>query len=246
MDVKTEETLSGTRLLLHFLLPALALFLGYVAVGKPLSTALNLPSMIGFLVTVPLVLVPVELGWLYYLGYRKHQRLTLKDIVLYRESLTWRQYLVLIPVIFVCMLAGFILGSFGDEWVYRVLFVGWWPDYLRYEDSPDGLSLSMQRLVLILSLIFVGIIGPVVEELYFRGYVLPRQAHQGWFAPIINSALFAAYHLLTPWLFISRTIGMAIVAAFTQWKRNVYLAIAVHVAANSVFLISALLATFSS
>ena len=129
--VKTEETLTGIRLVLHFLLPAVALFVGYAFITKPIAIALNLPSMLAFLLTVVLVVIPIELGWLYYKGFQKHQRLTLQDVVLYREALSWRNYLMLIPMVFVCMIGGFMLGSLGDEWVYRTLFVEWWPDYLR-------------------------------------------------------------------------------------------------------------------
>jgi len=43
------------------------------------------------------------------------------------------------------------------------------------------------------------ILGPLVEELYFRGYLLPRLHRFGIWAPLINISLFAAYHLWKPW-----------------------------------------------
>ena len=42
------------------------------------------------------------------------------------------------------------------------------------------------------------------EELYFRGFLMPRLLHQGWWTPLISSVLFSLYHLWSPWVFLSR------------------------------------------
>ena len=41
-----------------------------------------------------------------------------------------------------------------------------------------------------------GIAVPVVEELYFRGFLLPRLSRLGIWAPILEMALFAALPFL--------------------------------------------------
>ena len=41
------------------------------------------------------------------------------------------------------------------------------------------------------------ILGPVTEELYLRGYLLPRLYRFGIWAPLINISLFSLYHYLT-------------------------------------------------
>ena len=51
---------------------------------------------------------------------------------------------------------------------------------------------------LLLAVLLSGFIAPVVEELYFRGFLLPRMEHLGWMAPVVNSLLFAVYHFYFP------------------------------------------------
>jgi membrane protease YdiL (CAAX protease family) len=56
-----------------------------------------------------------------------------------------------------------------------------------------------QRLItLVLAVLFSGLVAPVVEEMYFRGFLLPRMEHWGWAAPVVNSLLFAVYHFYFP------------------------------------------------
>jgi membrane protease YdiL (CAAX protease family) len=77
-----------------------------------------------------------------------------------------------------------------------------------------------------------GIAGPVVEELYFRGYLLPRIARLGGWAPVLNMVLFSLYHFFTPWNNVGRIVALLPMVYATWWKRNIYLGMAVHVLWN--------------
>ena len=59
-----------------------------------------------------------------------------------------------------------------------------------------------------LAALFVVVLGPVVEELYFRGHLLPRMQFAGRWAPLLHSVLFALYHFFTPWMIVTRSIAM--------------------------------------
>lgn len=76
--------------------------------------------------------------------------------------------------------------------------------------------------------------GPMVEELYFRGYLLPRMTRYGRWAPLLNVTLFSLYHFWSPWSFLSRIAGVTPFAYAVWWKRNVYLGMAVHIALNAI------------
>lgn len=71
----------------------------------------------------------------------------------------------------------------------------------------DGYSCN----VLLVTYTLVGILGVVVglitEELYFRGYLLPRMGYAGRWAPLLHGFLFAVYHFWTPWMIPTRTLG---------------------------------------
>jgi uncharacterized protein len=74
--------------------------------------------------------------------------------------------------------------------------------------------------------------GPIVEEVYFRGYLLPRISRFGAWAPLINTVLFSIYHFFTPWQNIGRIIGLLPLVYFVWWKRSIHISIAVHVLGN--------------
>ena len=72
--------------------------------------------------------------------------------------------------------------------------------------SDGNYSKSILTVTYSMSLIFNVFLGPIVEELYFRGYLLPRM--KGKFAILFHSFLFAAVHVFTPWMIIARTFQL--------------------------------------
>ena len=76
-------------------------------------------------------------------------------------------------------------------------------------------------------------LGGVVEELYFRGYLLPRMAYLGRWAPLANTLLFSLYHFWSPWENLVRLLGLT-PWIYTVWRtRNIYLSLLVHFVANA-------------
>ena len=57
-------------------------------------------------------------------------------------------------------------------------------------------------------LVLNGFVGPIVEELYFRGYLLPRMEWMGRWAPLVNVSLFSLYHFWSPWQIVGRILGL--------------------------------------
>jgi uncharacterized protein len=92
----------------------------------------------------------------------------------------------------------------------------------------------------LVTLVLNGIAGPVVEELYFRGYLLPRIPVARLWAPLINVVLFSLYHFFSPWQNITRIVALMLLVYAVSWKRNLYLSILVHCSLNTLGLLSAL------
>jgi membrane protease YdiL (CAAX protease family) len=87
-----------------------------------------------------------------------------------------------------------------------------------------------------------GLIAPVIEELFFRGYLLPRMAYLKHWAPIVNGTLFGLYHLWQPHN-LPAIIGVGIVLSYVVWrKQNVWLGVFIHCTLNIVGAISGYLA----
>jgi membrane protease YdiL (CAAX protease family) len=86
------------------------------------------------------------------------------------------------------------------------------------------------------------IVAPVVEEMYFRGYLLPRISRFGAWAPLLNTVLFSLYHFFNPFGFVSRILEFLPLAYAAWWKRNIYVSMTVHVLFNlSSFVVTLLL-----
>jgi membrane protease YdiL (CAAX protease family) len=75
---------------------------------------------------------------------------------------------------------------------------------------------------------------PIAEELYFRGYLLPRLPARPAWAPLLSAALFSLYHFWLPWDLLGRIVALLPVVYAVQWKRNVYLSLLVHCLLNTL------------
>jgi membrane protease YdiL (CAAX protease family) len=221
-------------IVLH-LLPGVLILLFYI-ITAPLAGKLGFPSGTALLVAIGVVLIPLELGYLLYQGRKRNGTLSLKGIVLFREPMPWWQYVVLgLPLLLWSGFSFMIVAPPVDEVIIGSLF-SWVPDWFFLFGSMDQLaqySRSALLVTAILNLILNGIAGPVVEELYFRGYLLPRLSRlKGW-APLINVLLFSLYHFFTPWQNPVRIIALVPMVYAGWWKRNIYLGMIVHCAGNT-------------
>ena len=101
----------------------------------------------------------------------------------------------------------------------------------------DFKELKYLKITLVLALVFNGFLAPLVEEVYFRGFLLPRMKNLGIFAPFVNSIIFSVYHFFSPWENISRIIAISPIA-YTVWKhKDLRLDIITHCSLNTLSVI---------
>jgi membrane protease YdiL (CAAX protease family) len=127
-------------------------------------------------------------------------------------------------------------------------FFTWLPDaILQMSVVEGGETIGTGTLIVLLACFFLfnGLVGPVVEELYFRGHLLPRIDRFKAGAPIINAVLFSLYHLWTPWRWPSILIGYLPISWLAWRKRSVWLPMTAHIIVNNIFILL-VLATFLS
>ena len=229
-----EQHTIGQSIGLH-LLPGILVGAFYYAIAQPIRN-LGYPSMAAMILAAIVILIPFELGFLLYQGKKKNGALSLEGIVLYRQRIPLWQYLVLVPVIIVLM--GLIFSSLTPVSTFLETLFSWLPEVLHLDMGLGGeYSKSVLIITYLFAFIFIVFIAPTVEELYFRGYLLPRMPRlKGW-TPILHSALFALYHTWTPWMAITRTIGMLPLIYIVQRKRNMYLGIIIHCLVNTIDII---------
>lgn len=118
-----------------------------------------------------------------------------------------------------------------DAFFTKNLF-SWLPDWFFLTEDFSRYSSLALISTWALGLVVNGFAGPVVEELYFRGYLLPRISRLGAWAPFVNAVLFSLYHLFTPWQTVGRIVALLPAVYAAWWKRSIRISIGVHVLGN--------------
>ena len=111
------------------------------------------------------------------------------------------------------------------------------------EAFPDHLSQYSPSFLRVIGVLFTLSItlGGLVEELYFRGYLLPRMEALGGWAPFLIVLLFSLYHFWSPWENAVRLLALTPWVYATWRARNLYLALLIHGVINAFSGISLLL-----
>jgi len=235
-----KERLSLVKMLVLHLLPG-ALITAFFFLTAPILVGLGFPPILSLYLGILLVLIPFELGFLYYQGNKRNGRVSLEGIALFRERLPVWQMVALIAALFVWSGFVFTLLPKLDALIVQALFA-WFPSW-SFPANLLGHSTQYSKAALSVTIVagflLNGIAGPVVEELYFRGYLLPRMpASRGW-APLINVLLFSLYHFFSPWQNLSRILAFLPFSYAVAWKRNMYLSMGAHCLLNTAGMVIA-------
>jgi membrane protease YdiL (CAAX protease family) len=127
-----------------------------------------------------------------------------------------------------------------DDWLAQSFFA-WLPAWSFPSTLPANLAQyppSVLLITFVVGLAFNGVAAPLVEELYFRGYLLPRIPSSRRWAPLINVLLFSLCHFFSPWQNLTRIVALIPLVYAVSWKRNIYLSIFTHCILNTLGMLS--------
>ena len=131
--------------------------------------------------------------------------------------------------------AAFVLTRPVRTWLERTLFQAWPDSWKPQLGTAGGYGDSALLWTAFLLLIGSVLIAPVVEEAYFRGYLLPRMpARLGRTAPLAHTVLFAFYHMWTLWLTPTRILAVLPLTYITLRTRSVLPAMVAHIVLNLI------------
>jgi len=231
-EMQGHSTLQS--IVLHLLPGAIATAVYVLTV--PFAAALGYPSITVLYLPMILTVIVVELGYLLVHGRKRNGSLSLNGIVNFRAPVPWWQYVIFPILVVVWGVVVTALVSPVDNLVLTGLFA-WLPDWYTLQnlfEIPQAYSRGTLLFTAVFAVILNGVIGPVVEELYFRGHLLPRMSGLGRWAPLVNVVLFSLYHFWTPWNFLSRVLLLAPMVYLVWWKRNIYIGIIAHCLLNLI------------
>jgi uncharacterized protein len=203
--------------------------------------ALGVEPLIGLLLGIVLVVAPLELGYLSLQAHRSSGSWSPLAAVDYRTPIPLRRLLLTAAGLaaWMVLLIGFSLAFLDQLLADTVL--RWLPSGLleMATVTSDGEPMSAGALVafLVLFLLASGLVGPVTEELYFRGHLLPRLERYGRAASVIGTALFTLYHFHTPWRYPAIFLGYLPIAWAVWRRRSMWIGLAAHLMVNNVFVL---------
>jgi CAAX protease family protein len=217
-------------------LPGVIMVMVYLLMG-PFVRALGHPQELSkYLFALPLGVIVVELAIMLAVGKRRSGRVSLDQVVLYRQSMPIWQYGVLGVALLAWNVIIYIpVQQVTADWLNNTLFT-WVPAW--YSAEGDYTTYSRPALVALCVLFtVVNGLSAGIEELYFRGYLLPRISRFLWWSPLINTILFSLYHLDMFGSVVAVFLGSLPLAYVAYWKKNVSLAIVMHGGLNALYML---------
>lgn len=230
----------GTKgLLLRIFTPTLVLSLSYLLLGH----FCNIPHILLLCILGTFILVPMELGMIFSASKKEYGTVSLKSAFSdYVKLANWKVIIISFVFFGIAGLLSAFIAPVENHFfagirssVLQSLPTGF--DWTNYEWIK-----SFSKPMLILTCIYYGIfnvfIGPITEELFFRGYLTSHYKTQNSFTPVLIAVLFSLYHFWLPFNNIFRILAFAPVAYVAYKKKNLYIAIFFHCLCNLFSVVS--------
>lgn len=240
IDSSSFEYIDLKGLLLRTFIPTAVLSAIYFILGNMITA---IPQLLLFLILATCILIPAELGLIFYTSKKEYGNYSLKSAFVNFEKMPiWK--ILIYGFIFFCI-AG-LLSSFVTPvemrvcetvktLLYQSMSVGFdWTDFAYMK--------SFSKPIIITLIVFYGffnvLLGPITEELFFRGYLTSHYYKQGRITPVMISVLFSLYHLWLPFDNLFRILAFLPAYCFTYKKKNIYIGICFHCLCNAFSFIS--------
>lgn len=233
------KELDTKKLILLILLPTVVLSLSYLVLGH----FINIPYILLFCILGTVILIPIELGIILVASKKEYGTYSLKSAFVGQEKIAiWKMLIIAFTFFGIAGLLSAFVAPIENQFfseirssVLNKLPIGF--DWTNYEYLK-----SFSKPILIFTCVYYAIfnvlLGPITEELFFRGYLTSHYERQGWFTPILIAVFFSLYHFWLPFNNVFRILAFAPVAYVAYRKKNFYIAILFHCLCNLFSVVS--------
>jgi membrane protease YdiL (CAAX protease family) len=222
--------LSRTQTVFYHLYPGIFILLFFIFV-TPALVSHNYPPQLGLMLSIILVAIPLLLLHLKRMR-KKENRENILQLNGFTNTLGAGKLLLysLSLVVFAFLIWGITQPI--DTIIADKLFK-WLPHWF-FVQNFNGYSKKVILLTLILNLTLNGFLAPFIEELYFRGYLLPRMKVWGKWAFVLNAFLFSIYHFWQPQIYLTLVLSL-LPMTWLVWKtKDLRLGILTHCLLNII------------
>ncbi len=222
-----DSNLNILQIILLHLAPGIPIVFVAFALSNP-YWGIGLPFMLSIYLAIAIGLIPSELLIMHIVAKRSGRKI--KDLICFTEKTSILKTVLWVLPLFTFLGFAFAILSEVEKPLWTMF--NWIPDWFRINIDLIKQQPSFIWPAIILAFVLNGFLGPIVEEIYFRGFLLPRMSKLGKLAPLINVVLFSLYHFFTPWENITRIVAMIPYVYAVWYNRNIRIGIIVHCLGN--------------
>jgi uncharacterized protein len=224
------QQLTKTKTILYHLYPGIVIAT-FFAILTPLLLKYDLPPQLSIMIVIALVAIPM-LTWHLSKAKKEEHKDRLAEVNGYQNRISTGRLILYIVGLVIFMFLIWGITQPLSKIVTEKLF-SWLPSWYTVQDL-NGYGKQAILITLVLNLLLNGIIAPLVEEYYFRGYLLPRMAAWGKWAFVVNAVLFSFYHFWQPYIYITLLIAL-LPLSWAVWKtKDLRVGIYTHCALNII------------
>ena len=198
------QQLSKTRSIFYHLYPGIIIAACF-AILAPVLSKYDLPPQFSVLVAIAIAAIPLFILHLNKARRNEHKS-SLHDVNGYKQKISTGKLILYIVglVVFAFIIWGITQPL--NQIITQKLF-SWLPDWYTIQDF-NGYGKQAIMVTLIFNLLLNGIVAPLAEEYYFRGYLLPRMQIWGKWGFVLHTILFSLYHFWQPYVYLTLIIAM--------------------------------------
>jgi membrane protease YdiL (CAAX protease family) len=231
---RSVKEISLPRLLVLIFLPAALTTMVYIIIGL-LTQAV--PSFLLFFLCALFILFPIETGVILNASKREYGRPSLKSAFSDHRKMGPLKVFLYGFALFAFSGIVFVAISPIEDCLFAPLssrLARITPEYFKWDNVEYLKQYSKGTILSTCAVCFAlnVIVGPVTEELFFRGYLTSGLSRFGDNAPLIVTVLFSLYHLWLPLENIFRIFTFFPAAFVAMKKKNIYISIAFHCLCN--------------
>lgn len=224
------------------ILTALYIFMGYMQTV--------VPSLLLFSLLAIIVLFPFEVGMVMKASKKEHGKYSLKSAFNHYNKMSPLKIFIYgfflsgfagVVSITIAPLENSLFAPLSDKIAQTM------PQYFNWNNIEYLKQYSKEILLATCIVYFICnvIIGPIIEELFFRGYLTSKMSRFGNFSPLIITVLFSLYHFWLPFNNLFRICAF-FPAAWMAWKKkNIYIIIVFHCLCNLLSTVSFIISVYS-
>ena len=231
-----KEIRSTRKLIFLHLFPGIALCIMYIFFSK-VGILAGYPQIVILGFSSIFSTIPIELGYLFYVAKKEEGTFNIFKILGLKGKLKVKIFIFYSLSLFI--VGGILLIALMplSNYLLKTVFC-WIPSWFNIVQDMSLFSKNYIIIAILVDFFIITLTVPIIEELYFRGFLLARMKWMGKYSVLFNVILFSAYHFFSPWTIITKIATMLPLYYFVYKKDSLKLGILVHCLGNSIDVVS--------